>query len=75
MVDAFKRDILTLYENAVAQMLTAKGHELFYYTFMNKSMRHNYEIDFIIAKKIKFPKILKRTISFQSDQYDYFIQG
>lgn len=40
-----------LYENMVAQMLTARGHELFYYTFMNKSTRHNYEIDFIIAKR------------------------
>lgn len=42
-----------LYENMVAQMLTARGHELFYYTFMNKNTRHNYEIDFIIAKKNK----------------------
>lgn len=39
-----------LYENVVAQILTANGNELFYYTFMNESSRHNYEIDFLLAK-------------------------
>lgn len=42
-----------LYENVVAQLLTCNGNELFYYTFFNKSSRHNYEIDFLIAKKNK----------------------
>lgn len=39
-----------LYENVVAQILTANRNELFYYTFMNESSRHNYEIDFLLAK-------------------------
>lgn len=42
-----------LYENVVAQILTANGNELFYYTFMNEISRHNYEIDFLLAKKNK----------------------
>lgn len=42
-----------LYENIVAQMLTANGNELFYYTFMNEKTRHNYEIDFILARNNK----------------------
>lgn len=42
-----------LYENMVAQMLIARGYELFYYTFLNKRTRHNYEIDFIITKRNK----------------------
>lgn len=42
-----------LYENVVAQMLTANGKELFYYTFLNEASRHNYEIDFLFAKKNK----------------------
>ena len=42
-----------LYENIVAQMLTAKGNELFYYTFMNEKARHNYEIDFILTRNNK----------------------
>ena len=42
-----------LYENIVAQMLTAKGNELFYYTFMNEKTRHTYEIDFILTRNNK----------------------
>ncbi len=42
-----------LYENAVAQMLTAEGNELFYYTFLNESTKHNYEIDFLLARQNK----------------------
>lgn len=42
-----------LYENIVAQMLTAVGDELFYYTMFNESSRHNYEIDFLLARKNK----------------------
>lgn len=42
-----------LYENVVAQILTANGKELFYYTFLNEKSRHNYEIDFLLARKNK----------------------
>lgn len=38
-----------VYENAVAQMLVAKGNNLFYYTMGNKSSNHLYEIDFLIS--------------------------
>ncbi len=42
-----------LYENAVAQMLAAEGNELFYHTFLNESTKHNYEIDFLLARHNK----------------------
>lgn len=42
-----------LYENVVAQMLTATGNDLFYYTFLNKKQKRNYEVDFIISKRNK----------------------
>lgn len=42
-----------LYENVVAQMLTANGYELFYYTFQNEKTRRNYEIDFLLPRKNK----------------------
>jgi len=42
-----------LYENVVAQMLTAEGNELFYYTFPNEKTKHNYEIDFLLARQNK----------------------
>jgi Predicted ATPase (AAA+ superfamily) len=42
-----------IYENAVAQMLTAKGNNLFYYTMESDSSNHLYEIDFLISKGSK----------------------
>ena len=42
-----------LYENIVAQCLAANGNELFYHTIMNEKSKHNYEIDFILARKNK----------------------
>ena len=46
-----------LYENIVAQMLTAKGNELFYYTFMNEKTRHNYEIGHILLFLVNIKSI------------------
>lgn len=51
--DKLSTNLGYLYENVVAQMLTASGNELFYYTFMNKTSRHNYEVDFLLARKNK----------------------
>lgn len=42
-----------LYENVVAQMLATNGNKLFYHTFLNEKTKHNYEIDFILARKNK----------------------
>ena len=51
--DKLSANLGYLYENVVAQMLTATGNELFYHTFMNPSSRHNYEVDFLITRKNK----------------------
>lgn len=42
-----------VYENAVAQILTANGHALYYHTFLNEKTKHNYEIDFLISERNK----------------------
>ena len=43
-----------LYENMVAQMLTANGHRLFFYTHYNEEKKRNdIEIDFIISNNSK----------------------
>ena len=47
--DKLSADLGYVYENAIAQMLKAAGHELYYYTFPTESGRHNYEVDFLIA--------------------------
>lgn len=51
--DKLSANLGYLYENAVAQILTANGNALFYHTFMNESTRRNYEIDFILVRKNK----------------------
>ena len=55
-----------LYENAVAQMLTAEGDELFYYTFPNESTNHNYEIDFLLARQNKICPIEVKSSGYKS---------
>lgn len=47
--DKLSTDLGYVYENAIAQMLKAAGHELYYYTFPTDSGKHNYEVDFLIA--------------------------
>lgn len=45
-----------VYENVVAQMLLAKGNNLFYYTMNSDNSNHLYEIDFLFSKGNKiFP--------------------
>ena len=39
-----------VYENVVAQMLTASGNNLFYYTFPSETSNHRYEIDFLLSR-------------------------
>ncbi len=41
-----------VYENLIAQMLTASGNKLFYYTWP-KDEKHNYEIDFLLSRGAK----------------------
>lgn len=38
-----------LYENLVAQMITAAGRELYYHTWDKAGTTHYYEIDFLIS--------------------------
>ena len=51
--DSLPANLGYLYENVVAQMLTAEGNELFYHTFLNGTTKHNYEIDFLLARNGK----------------------
>jgi hypothetical protein len=57
LTDKLSADLGYVYENLVAQMLKAAGHELYYYTFPTDSGRHNYEIDFVIADGDKISPI------------------
>ncbi|WP_293526664.1 ATP-binding protein [Prevotella sp.] len=50
MSDKLDTNLGYVYENIVAQMLTATGNRLFYYTFPTETGKHNYEIDFLLSR-------------------------
>lgn len=66
------------YENAIAQMLVASGHKLYFYTRYNSDKhRNDIEIDFIIsnASKLKykiFPIEVKSKDKYQTTSLDRF---
>ncbi len=64
--DKLSADLGYVYENMIAQMLTAAGHELYYYTFPTDSGKHNYEIDFLIADGDKVSPIEVKSSSYKA---------
>ena len=63
--DKLNANLGYVYENLVAQMLTASGNELFYYTWA-KDATHNYEIDFLIACGTKICPIEVKSSGYKS---------
>lgn len=55
--DKLSANLGYLYENVVAQMLRAAGNELFYHTWPTENGKHNYEIDFLLARKNRITPI------------------
>lgn len=51
--DKLSANLGYVYENIVAQMLTAAGSKLFYHTWPTESGKHNYEVDFILSRGAK----------------------
>lgn len=49
LADKLEANLGYIYENLVAQMLTAAGNQLFYYTF-DKDDKHLYEVDFLLSR-------------------------
>ena len=63
--DKLEANLGYIYENLVAQMLTASGNKLFYYTFA-KDSKHSYEIDFLLSRGNKVCPIEVKTSSYKS---------
>ena len=55
-----------LYENIVAQMLTASGNKLFYHSWPTESRKHNYEVDFLLSRGIKILPIEVKSSSYKT---------
>lgn len=49
LFDKLETNFGYIYENVVAQMLVAKGDNLFYYTMNSETSNHLHEIDFLIS--------------------------
>ena len=52
LADKLEANLGYIYENLTAQMLTAAGNKLFYYTF-EKDEKHSYEVDFLLSRANK----------------------
>lgn len=48
--DKLSANLGYVYENLLAQILTASGNRLFYHTWPTESGKHNYEIDFLLSR-------------------------
>lgn len=55
-----------VYKNVVAQMLLAKGNNLFYYTMNSDNSNHLYEIDFLFSKGNKICPIEVKSGNYRS---------
>ena len=64
--DKLSANLGYLYENAVAQALTAAGNDLFYFTFTNTEQKRNYEVDFILSKGNKICPIEVKSSNYRT---------
>lgn len=53
LCDKLPANLGYMYENIVAQTLTASGYKLYYHTWPTASGKHSYEIDFLLSKNSK----------------------
>ena len=64
-----------VYENVVAQMLRAKGHKLYYHTFLKPDGKNYYEADFLVADGQKISPIEVKSSGYRSHvSLDKFIE-
>ena len=69
-----------LYENAIAQMLVANGHKLYFYThYSEEKHRNDIEIDFIVSNNSKlkfkiFPIEVKSAKKYTTTSLEKFVE-
>lgn len=51
--DSLSADLGYLYENAVAQIIASCGRDLYFHSWRPKGKTHAYEVDFLLADKVK----------------------
>jgi hypothetical protein len=75
LCDKLSADLGYVYENLVAQMLKANGHELYYYTWLSETSNHRYEIDFLLSNGTKIEPIEVKSSGYKTHKsLDLFCQ-
>ena len=64
--DKLSANLGYLYENVVAQMLTASGNKLYYHSWATESEKHNYEVDFLLSRGTKILPIEVKSSSYKT---------
>ena len=64
--DKLSADLGYVYENIVAQILTATGNQLFYHTWRSKTSNHNYEVDFLLSRGSKLWPLEVKSSGYQT---------
>lgn len=64
--DKLSANLGYLYENVIAQILVSNGNELFYHTWLNETSKHNYKIDFLLAKNDKICPVEVKSSGYKS---------
>lgn len=71
--DKLSADLGYLYENAVAQMITATGRSAYYHTWEKENSTHYYEVDFLLQDKTKLlPLEVKSSATKKHESIDAF---
>lgn len=71
--DKLSADLGYLYENAVAQMITATGRSAYYHTWEKENSTHYYEVDFLFQDKVKIlPLEVKSSATKKHESIDVF---
>ena len=71
--DKLPADLGYLYENAVAQIITASSRALYYHTWQKKGSVHSYEIDFLLQSGAKIvPLEIKSSATKSHESIDVF---
>ena len=66
-------DLGYLYENAVAQIITASNRPAYYHTWKKENSTHNFEIDFLIQDSTKLlPLEVKSSATYKHESIDAF---
>lgn len=71
--DKLSADLGYLYEDAVAQMITATGRSAYYHTWEKENSTHYYQVDFLLQNKAKLlPLEVKSSATKKHESIDAF---